>query len=135
MSHLDWDAAHGFLVKGGGSITGFETGSYESVLTVRNAVDFNVVGRLRVTASFNTGYECAVAMYDDGGAGFAKNNFENIAYIGAKVGLRIGTTALPDALLSESTIFGGYFYGCPGCERGKVALSIEYFASRFRSRH
>lgn len=114
-SHLDWNGFNGVTIRGAGAITGMDTGAYESVLTVRNSVDFNIEGRIVVSASYNSDYECAVAMYDDTGAGFAKNSLRGLHYHGAKIGLRIGSTAQPTALVSESTIFGGYTYGVPCC--------------------
>lgn len=115
VSHIELDAPNGLLIRGGGSITGMSTGSYESVLTIRDGADCVIDGRLVVSASYNSGYTSAVALYSTDAGGFSKALTSGLSYHGAKTGLRVGIDANPDALLSETTVFGGYFYGCPTC--------------------
>ncbi len=106
---------NGLCIYGSGSLIGKNTGTYESVLTIKNSVDVVVTGRLGVSASYNTGYDCGIAVYQEGAGATSLLMFENVIVGNAQIGWKFGKLTEPDVVLSEITIKGGYTYGCPQC--------------------
>ena len=107
--------ANGLCIFGSGSLIGKTTGTYESVLTIKNSVDIVITGRLGVSASYNTGYDCAIAVYQEGAGATSLLMFDNVVVGNAKIGWKFGKLTEPNVVLSEITIKGGYTYGCPQC--------------------
>ena len=113
VSKIVFDTCNGLSVYCAGAIIGLASGSYEAVLVVKNSADVTFHGRLSVSASYNTGYTSAVAVYTDNATQASLLQFNNVSCIGAKLGWKFGRSTEPDPLISEITVTGGYLYGCP----------------------
>jgi hypothetical protein len=113
VSKIVFDTCNGLSVYCAGAIIGLSSGSYESVLVVKNSSDVTFHGRLSVSASYNTGYTSAIAVYTDNSTQASLLQFNNVSCIGAKLGWKFGRSTEPDPLISEITVTGGYLYGCP----------------------
>lgn len=112
VSHVEIADANGLYLESSGSLTGLTTGSYESVLSLINPVDVTINGRLPVSAAYNAGYECAVAVYTDNGTQAAKLNLQNVVPVGAMLAWKIGRPSETNALISEIIIgMGAYSFG------------------------
>lgn len=105
--------ASGLTVYCAGVLSGRDSGSYESVFSIKNCTDMAFIGRLVVSASYNTGYSCGVKVWSDTEGGCSLLDLQNISPVNAQLGWRIGDTAQPDRLLSEITVTGGHLFGCP----------------------
>lgn len=102
------------VISNGGVLLGMKSGTYTQVLEIKNCTDLAVIGRLIVGADYNVGYDSAVKIWADTASGCSLIDLNNVSPVGAKVGFTIGDVAQPDRLVSEITIAGGHFYGCPG---------------------
>ena len=112
VSHLVIENASGLTINGTGALIGVSSGSYESVLTIKNSTGISVIGNLGVSGSYNTGYACGIAVYaDTTSAQYIV--FNNVNMSGVKLAWQFGSTSHPDALVSEITVYGGYIYGVP----------------------
>lgn len=115
VSHLDFSGMNGMTIECSGTLTGRSTGSYESVLTIRNSADVGISGRLVVNGSYNPGYACGIAMYTDNGSQCSIMDIHGVSVVYALIGWKIGRLSEPDALISEITFFGGHLDGVPTC--------------------
>lgn len=101
------------IVSNGGVLLGLAEGTAERVLEIKNCTDLAVVGRLIVSADYNANYKEAVKIWADYPGGCSLIDVQNVSPVGARVGFTIGDINEPDRLVSEITIAGGHFYGCP----------------------
>lgn len=113
VSSLTVQNASGLTIFSSGSLTGNATTNTDAVLTIKNSLDVSIVGRLPVSANYNTHYACAVAVYTDNSTQAAKINLRNVMPVGAQLGFRFGLSSAPGALVSEIVVDSGYAYGCP----------------------
>jgi hypothetical protein len=85
-----------------------------------------VTGRLGVSGSYNTGYDCAIAVYQEGAGTTSFLMFDNVIVGNAKIGWKFGKSSEPAVVLSEITIKGGYAR-CPQCVQaigGETVINI-----------
>lgn len=102
----------GFIVRGGGSLIGKTSGTYDAVLVIHNTVEMTIYGRLAVGASFNIGYGAAIKVYQTGAGTTSYLMFEDVYVGNAQVGWLFGDITQPDVVLSEITVKGGETYAC-----------------------
>lgn len=100
-------------IRGDCTLIGATTGTYSSVLEIKNATDLTVDGRILVSGSYNTGYAAGVKVWADVASGCSLLDLKGISVSSAQVAWQIGDMAQADRLLSEITITAGYTYGCP----------------------
>lgn len=112
VSHLDINGANGLSITQKGLILGMDSGSYESVVTIRNSSDVQWHGKLWISARHNPGYACGLAVYANGTQA-SNMDLYNPAIVGAAVAMRFGRASEPHDLVSEITVHGGFTYGCP----------------------
>jgi hypothetical protein len=113
VSHIDINGANGLCVIQRAPIYGLTTGSYDSVITIRNSSDITWAGRLWISAAYNTGYTCAFAAYTDNASSATNLSIQDFAIVGAKLAFRFGRSTETAAQISEISVQGGYTYGCP----------------------
>jgi hypothetical protein len=113
VSHLVIQNANGFTLNGTGGLTGLTTGSYESVLTIKNSAGVAIIGNLSISGSYNTGYACGIAVYTDNATQAASLFFDNVNIDNVRLGWKFGITTAPNALVSEIVVKGGRMYGVP----------------------
>lgn len=118
VSHIDVNNANGLVVFQKALIIGLESGSYDSVLTLRNSSDVDWHGRLWISGAFNPGYTCAVAIYTDIAVGQPNRQASNIniynpVIVGTRLAMRFSRAQDVHPLVSEISVFGGHTYGCP----------------------
>ena len=111
VSHLVINNASGLVIHGDGSLIGLASGSYESVLTIKNSASICFMGQLGVNANWNTGYTAAIAIYADAGTCSQIQTY-GLQPGCAAIGWMVGSSAYPNALVSEINIFGAQHYGC-----------------------
>lgn len=122
---LEWDGSfsiNGIIVAslsgmhwiGRGGVVGIATGATDALIQLVNCTDLSVEGRLVVNGNYNTNYSYGLHGYTTGGGTLQFLNLENVIFQGCKIAWAFGSTALPDATVSEINMFGGRTVGCPG---------------------
>lgn len=113
VTTLPFDGMAGMTVICAGTLTGRSSGSYESVLSIKNSQDVRISGRLVVSGAYNAGYACGIAIYTETAAACSLMDIDCISPVAVQTGWRIGRLTEPDATISEITISGGHSYGVP----------------------
>ena len=127
VSHIVVQNANGLTIFGTGALIGKPTGSYESVLTIKNSTAVSVIGNLSVSGTYNTGYACGIAVYTDNGTQASNLMFDNVNIANVQLGWKFGVITAPDALVSEIVVKGGYMYGVPSAVLAIGAETVVSF--------
>ena len=126
VSEIIIDSANGLSIEWQGLIVGKTTGSYDAVLTIRNSSDITIYGRPAISAQYNTGYACAIAIYTNNATQATNISISNFAISAARLAFRIGRETETEELVSEISITNGFTYGCPSVV---AAYGVNTFAS------
>lgn len=94
-------------------LLGQTSGTYSSVLEIKNITDLTISGTILVSGQYNTGYSCGVKVWANQPSGCSLLSLNNVSIAGCKVGWQFGDPTQVDTLVSEITVSGGYTYGCP----------------------
>lgn len=106
-------------ISGTGVIFGVATtGSYPSVLELKNCTGLKSSGSIGISANGSLLYGAAIKVWGSGSDGLGNLRTcslhdLNFNALSAKVGWQFGDLTAPDNLLSEITIRGGYTYNTP----------------------
>lgn len=133
VTHVAINGANGLQIIGGGSLLGSSTGSYESVLTIKNSADIKTIGRFGVYGAYNTGYGAGLYIYTDNATQACVMDLDIVAS-GCPIGIKIGNPSYPSATVSEIKFRSGYTYGCPiACQTFGTQTVVNFIGYTLKS--
>lgn len=118
------DGANGLGIDCRGLLLG-ASGTYDSVMTIKNSSDVQMFGKLWISGNYNTSRQCGLALYTDNATQCTNIDIYSPTFVGCQVAVRISRSSEANALVSEITFHGGVMYGCPG---GVYAYGTQTFA-------
>lgn len=125
LSEMVIDGANGLTIWQKGLIVGLTSGTYNSVATIKNSSDVTWINP-RISAQYNADYGSGIALYTDDASQCTNITLISPAISGALIAYDVGKLSIPDALVSEISIVGGFTYGCPN---GLRALGTQCFVN------
>lgn len=89
----------------------FTTG--DAVIRFRNGQGIRIYGRFEASGQNQLNIKSAFKMFSDNANGFSFNYFYGLCASDALIGIQLGDTAYPSALVSELSFHGGFTVGTP----------------------
>ena len=127
VSNVVVDSANGLNIEWRGLLLGNATVATESVFTLKNSSDVSIFGKMWISAGYNTNYASAFCAYTDNATQVSNVTIVNPVVVGAAVAMTFGRDTEPNALISEISVHGGFFYGCPEGVRAVGTQTIVSF--------
>ena len=113
VGQLVVSGANTYIIDDQGVLVGRSSGTFDSVLTIKNSTAVVVSGALVISGSYNVGYACGLAVYTDNATSATDMSFASIGIVGCQLATRWGRSTEVSPTISEITVYGGYTFGCP----------------------